>query len=213
MIATDLSEDALSVARRNASRHNVSDQIQFLPGDLLLPLSPLGMDEKLDCVLSNPPYVAERDLPALQREVRDWEPRMALVAGFTGLEVYRRLLPQALRFLKPGGTLILEIGYNMQPEIAELFDAAWKLEGIRDDFSGIPRIVRCSETLGIGRARLPPSLSGLRAWAGWLGRSLALPRARKSRSLESSWHARQTKAVVENHYNMSPHCKHQPSVR
>ena len=141
LIATDLSEDALSVARRNASRHNVSEQIQFLPGDLLLPLSPLGMDEKLDCVLSNPPYVAERDLPALQREVRDWEPRMALVAGFTGLEVYRRLLPQALRFLKPGGTLILEIGYNMQPEIAELFDAAWKLEGIRDDFSGIPRIV------------------------------------------------------------------------
>ena len=141
LIATDLSEDALSVARRNASRHNVSEQIQFLPGDLLLPLSPLGMDEKLDCVLSNPPYVAERDLPALQREVRDWEPRMALVGGFTGLEVYRRLLPQALRFLKPGGTLILEIGYNMQPEIAQLFDAAWKLEGIRDDFSGIPRIV------------------------------------------------------------------------
>ena len=141
LIATDLSEDALSVARRNASRHNVSEQIQFLPGDLLLPLSPLGMDEKLDCVLSNPPYVAERDLPALQREVRDWEPRMALVGGFTGFEMYRRLLPQALRFLKPGGTLILEIGYNMQPEIAELFDAAWKLEGIRDDFSGIPRIV------------------------------------------------------------------------
>ncbi len=141
LIATDLSEDALSVARRNASRHNVADQIQFLPGDLLQPLSPLGMDEKLDCVLSNPPYVAERDLPALQREVRDWEPRMALVAGFTGLEVYRRLLPQALRFLKPGGTLILEIGYNMQPEIAELFDADWRLEGIRDDFSGIPRIV------------------------------------------------------------------------
>ena len=141
VIATDLSEEALSVARRNASRHQVSERIQFLSGDLLLPLSPLGLEEKLDCVLSNPPYVAERDLPALQREVRDWEPRLALVGGLTGLEIYKRLLPQALRFLKPGGTLIMEIGYNMQPEITDLFDAAWKLEGIRDDFSGIPRIV------------------------------------------------------------------------
>jgi release factor glutamine methyltransferase len=141
MMATDLCEDALAVARRNASRHNVDDRVQFLCGDLLLPLSTLGLEETLDCVLCNPPYVAERDLPALQREVRDWEPRLALVGGFTGLEIYRRLLPQALRFLKPGGTLIMEIGYNMQAEITRLFDATWKLEGIRDDFSGIPRIV------------------------------------------------------------------------
>jgi len=141
VIATDLSEDSLSVARRNASRHNVSERIQFLSGDLLLPLNPLGLEEKLDCVLSNPPYVAERDLPALQREVRDWEPRMALVGGLTGFEVYKRLLPQALRFLKPGGTLMMEIGYSMQPDITGLFDAAWNLEGIRNDFSGIPRIV------------------------------------------------------------------------
>jgi release factor glutamine methyltransferase len=141
MIATDLSEDALAVARRNAFRHHVSDRIQFLPGDLLLPLNALNMEENLDCVLSNPPYVAERDLSALQREVRDWEPRLALVGGLSGLEPYRRLLPQALRFLKPGGTLIMEIGYNMQAEITRLFDVAWNLEGIQDDFSGIPRIV------------------------------------------------------------------------
>ncbi|HEU0006931.1 MAG TPA: peptide chain release factor N(5)-glutamine methyltransferase [Terriglobia bacterium] len=141
LIATDLSEDALSVARRNASRHQVSERIQFLSGDLLLPLSALGLEETLDCVLSNPPYVAERDLPALQKEVRDWEPRVALVGGISGLDIYKRLLPQTLRFLRPGGTLVMEIGYNMQPEITELFDAAWKLEGIRDDFSGIPRIV------------------------------------------------------------------------
>jgi release factor glutamine methyltransferase len=141
MIATDFSEDALAVAQRNASRHGVSDRIQFLSGDLLLPLNALGLEGMLDGVLSNPPYVAERDLPALQREVRDWEPRLALVGGLTGLELYRRLLPQALRFLKPGGTLIMEIGYNMQAEIIHLLDSAWKLEGIRDDFSGIPRIV------------------------------------------------------------------------
>jgi release factor glutamine methyltransferase len=141
MIATDLSEGALAVARRNASRHNVSDRIQFLSGDLLLPLNALGLEGMLDCVLSNPPYVAERDLSALQREVRDWEPRLALVGGLSGLELYKRLLPQALRFLRQGGTLIMEIGYNMQAEITHLFDAAWNLEGIRDDFSGIPRIV------------------------------------------------------------------------
>jgi release factor glutamine methyltransferase len=141
VIATDLSEDALQVARRNATRYNVNDRIRFLSGDLLLPLSALGLEENLDCVLSNPPYVAEQDLSALQREVRDWEPRLALVGGLSGLEIYRRLLPQALRFLKPGGTLIMEIGYNMQAEITQLFDAAWNLEGIRDDLSGIPRIV------------------------------------------------------------------------
>ena len=141
VIATDLSEVALLVARRNASRHNVSERIQFLSGDLLLPLGALGLEEKLDCVLSNPPYVAERDLPVLQREVRDWEPRMALVGGPSGLEIYQRLLPQALRFLKPGGTLIMEIGYSMQPAITRLFDEAWTLEGMREDFSGIPRIV------------------------------------------------------------------------
>jgi release factor glutamine methyltransferase len=112
-----------------------------LCGDLLLPLNPFGLDGKLDCVLSNLPYVAERDLPALQREVRDWEPRLALVGGLTGLEIYQRLLPQALRFLRPGGTLIMEIGYTMQATITELFDAPWNLEKIRDDFSGIPRIV------------------------------------------------------------------------
>lgn len=141
VIATDLSKDALAVARRNAIRYNVDDRIQFLSGDLLLPLSALGLEEKLDCVLSNPPYVAERDLSALQREVRDWEPHLALVGGLSGLDIFRRLLPQALRFLKPGGTLIMEIGYNMQAEISQLFNAAWNLESIRDDFSGIPRIV------------------------------------------------------------------------
>ena len=141
VLATDLSEDALAVARRNAILHNVDDRIQFLSGDLLLPLNALGLEETLDCVLSNPPYVAERDLAALQREVRDWEPRLALVGGLSDLEIYKRLLPEALRFLKPGGTLIMEIGYNMQAEITQLFDAAWNLEDIRDDFSGIPRIV------------------------------------------------------------------------
>jgi release factor glutamine methyltransferase len=153
MIATDLSEAALSVARRNAAHHGVSDRIQFLCGDLLLPLNPFGLDGKLDCVLSNPPYVAERELPALQREVRHWEPRLALVGGLTGLEIYQRLLPQALRFLRPGGTLIMEIGYTMQATIAELFDAPWDLEEIRDDFSGIPRIV-------IAQKRLSPEREG-----------------------------------------------------
>ncbi|MCI0419870.1 MAG: peptide chain release factor N(5)-glutamine methyltransferase [Acidobacteria bacterium] len=141
LFATDLSEAALKIARRNASRHSVSERIQFLQGDLLLPLEPLDLEEKLDCVLSNPPYVAERDLPALQKEVREWEPRMALVGGPSGLDIYKRLLPQALRFLKPGGTLIMEIGYNMQAAITGLFDASWNLEAMREDFSGIPRIV------------------------------------------------------------------------
>ncbi len=141
ILATDLSDAALVVAERNATRLGVADRIQFLRGDLLLPLKPLGLEEKLDCIVSNPPYVAERHLPTLQREVRDWEPRIALSGGSTGLAVYEQLIPESLCYLRTGGFLIAEIGYNMQREVTNLFDSSWELEGIREDFSGIPRIV------------------------------------------------------------------------
>lgn len=141
VLATDVSRAALAVAARNATRHHVAERVQFLHGDILSPLKALGVEGTLDCVLSNPPYVAERDLPTLQREVRDWEPRVALTGGPSGLAVYARLIPEALGGLKPGGFLIAEIGYNMQRGVSELFDPAWELEGIREDFSGIPRIV------------------------------------------------------------------------
>jgi release factor glutamine methyltransferase len=85
--------------------------------------------------------VAERDLFSLQREVRDWEPRLALRAGEEGLQVIERLVPQALRMLRPRGVLIMEIGYNQQKQVSGLFTEEWQSLRIREDLSGIPRIV------------------------------------------------------------------------
>jgi release factor glutamine methyltransferase len=141
IFAIDISEPALEVARRNARRHGVEDRIRFLRGDLLAPLASLLQNETADCICSNPPYVAERDLFSLQREVRDWEPRLALRAGEDGLQVIERLVPQALRMLRPRGVLIMEIGYNQQKQVSGLFTEEWQSLRIREDLSGIPRIV------------------------------------------------------------------------
>ena len=135
--ATDLSEAALQIARKNAARHDVLSKIQFVQGDLLEPLQ--SLKGEIDCIVSNPPYVAESDLPGLQREVRDWEPRLALSGGQQGLKIYLRLIPQALNYLRPHGYLVVEIGYNMAGSIQALFDSQWIFEGIRQDLSGIPR--------------------------------------------------------------------------
>jgi release factor glutamine methyltransferase len=143
--AVDLSEVALEVAQQNAARHRVDERIQFLPSDLLARFQGAEFDERFDGILSNPPYVAEKDLPALQREVRDWEPKMALVGGATGLSIYQRLIPQAHRCLKRGGKLILEIGYNMRDAVLELFHSVWQLNSVREDYSGIPRVVVVSK--------------------------------------------------------------------
>jgi release factor glutamine methyltransferase len=143
--ATDLSAAALEVAGRNAARHKVSERIQFVQGDLLLPLQGSEFEGTIDCILSNPPYVPDKDLPKLQREVRDWEPRIALVAGPSGLGVYKRLIPDAHRCLKAGGQIIMEIGYNMRDQIVVLFDRLWVLEAVREDYNGIPRVVVASK--------------------------------------------------------------------
>jgi release factor glutamine methyltransferase len=141
VLATDVSAAALAVAARNARRHGVSDRIQFLHGDLLSPLESLGVKGEIDCILSNPPYVAESDVSTLQREVRDWEPRLALTGGPSGLSVYVRLIPVALAYLKRGGYLITEIGYNMERQVSIILGPGWILETTREDLSGIPRVL------------------------------------------------------------------------
>jgi release factor glutamine methyltransferase len=105
--AVDVSPDALAVARRNAERHGVADRVGFLPGDLFAPL-PAGA--AFDLILSNPPYVTPGELAALAPEVRDHEPRAALDGGPDGLAFYRRITAEAGRFLKPGGSVLVEIG-------------------------------------------------------------------------------------------------------
>jgi release factor glutamine methyltransferase len=140
--AVDLSAPALEVAARNAARHGVVGRIRFLQGDLLSPLRDQDTEGKIDCVLSNPPYVADKEMPSLQREVRDWEPRMALVGG---LSICSRLVPEAQRHLKQGGHLIMEIGYSMRDAVVGLFDSTWRLETVLEDHGGIPRVVVASK--------------------------------------------------------------------
>lgn len=135
--ATEVSPDALAIARGNAERNGMADRIRFLEGDLLRPVA----GELFDFVVSNPPYVPERDRASLAVEVRDYEPAQALFAGEDGLAVYRRLIPAALAALAPGGYLVLEIGYGQSEAVRDLLLRAG-FAGIEftADLQGIPRV-------------------------------------------------------------------------
>jgi release factor glutamine methyltransferase len=141
VIAVDLSLAALNVAKRNAIAHRVLDRIQFVASDLLNPLDSFSLRGEVDCIVSNPPYVSEKDFDGLQREVKEWEPKLALVAGRDGLAVYRRLIPQSLSLLRKEGHLILEIGFSMKEAVCRLFQNGWRDVKVQEDFSGIPRVV------------------------------------------------------------------------
>ena len=133
--ATDLSAPALTIARENATRNQTT--LRFLQGDLLTPVA----DEQFEIVVSNPPYVPDPDRPTLAVEVRDHEPALALFAGQDGLDIYRRLIPQAFAHLVPGGFLVLEIGYNQSPAIHDLL-AVSGFQNIEflPDLQQIPRV-------------------------------------------------------------------------
>ncbi len=141
--ALDVSPAALEVAKRNAARHAVSERIEFIVSDCFRALRPNDPARSLfDLVVSNPPYLAEVDLPGLQREVRDFEPRTALAAGPDGLDIIRRLLVESVDFVKTGGHLLFEIGYDQSPAVEQLLNPKiWKLLDIYEDLQGIPRTV------------------------------------------------------------------------
>ena len=130
--AVDLSPAALAVASENAATHHVA--IRFVESDLLTALPA----ETFDLILSNPPYVPATD--QLESQVRDYEPHSALFAGPSGLDVYRRLIPQARAALVPGGWLLMEIGYGQQPSLTQLL-AGWQHVDFVPDLQGIPRVV------------------------------------------------------------------------
>jgi release factor glutamine methyltransferase len=135
--ATDLSAAALNVARENAQRNGVVERVRFLGGDLLQPVA----GEQFDMVVSNPPYVSEVDRESLAVEVRDYEPAQALFAGADGLDVYRRLIPQAFAALAPGGHVILEIGHGQEPPVGALLgEAGFENIEFTPDLLGIPRV-------------------------------------------------------------------------
>ncbi len=135
--ATDVSAEALHVARRNAARHDVANRVRFVETDLLE-----GVDGPLDLIVSNPPYVPDRDRDTLQPDVRDYEPPLALFAGDDGLAIVRRLLAQAASRLAAGGTLMFEFGFGQADAVTSVVANATGLTLIelKRDLQDIPRV-------------------------------------------------------------------------
>jgi len=134
--ATDISPAALEIARVNASRLQFETRVRFHPADLLQGLP----SQYFDFVVSNPPYVGESEEDQVQLEVRKFEPRNAVFAGPTGIEVITRLIPQAEAALNPGGWLIMEISGTIAGGVEELL-SGWDSLQITNDLQGIPRVV------------------------------------------------------------------------
>jgi len=135
--AVDISAAALEIARANAARLELAGRIVFLQSDLLAAL-PAGVE--FDFVVSNPPYVGEAEPEKVQREVREFEPRVAVFAGTQGLEVYKRLVPQARERLRTGGWLVMEIGYSIEDAVRALL-TDWSEVRVTHDLQGIPRVI------------------------------------------------------------------------
>jgi release factor glutamine methyltransferase len=133
--ATDLSNAALEIAKANAARLQLDTRVMFQKADLLSEFA----SNSFDFVVSNPPYVGESEEDQVQLEVRKFEPRNAVFAGPTGLEVIQRLLPQANAALKDGGRLIMEISGTIQSGVKELL-RVWQSYEIENDLQGIPRV-------------------------------------------------------------------------
>jgi len=139
-IGLDISPTALDVAARNAARHGVGARLTLLLSDCFDALDARAAPFTL--ITSNPPYIAERDIAHLQREVREHEPRIALTPGGDGLSVIRRLIRDAPRFLDAGGHLLMEIGYDQHEAVASLVDEnIWTMLDTRRDLQGIPRAI------------------------------------------------------------------------
>lgn len=140
LVATDMSEAAVEVARRNAARLGLGGRVDIRRGDLLADLAP---HERFDLIVSNPPYIPEAEYRALEPNVRDYEPRLALHGGEDGLDVYRRLIPAAAGRLRPGGVLAVEVGAGQAAAVRALFATAGAFEPAQEraDLAGIPRVV------------------------------------------------------------------------
>ncbi len=142
IIATDICDKALSVAATNIEKLKLTRQVQLLCGDLFDPIINGLDDTQFDLIVSNPPYVSDAEFEALDKNVKDYEPALALKAGADGLDVYQRIIKQADSFLKPDGALIMEIGYAQGPAINQLLiDSRYFTDTIIEkDFANNDRI-------------------------------------------------------------------------
>jgi len=140
IMATDISPVALKTARLNASLQKAAN-ITFLKGDLFSPLKDLNLEEQCDFIVSNPPYVPENQWETLQDDIRLHEPKKALVAGETGIEIIKKLVSGAPKYLKQGGYLCLEIGFGQKEDVLALFGKGWTGVDCIDDLNSLPRII------------------------------------------------------------------------
>jgi release factor glutamine methyltransferase len=124
IIATDISDTALNIAAGNVEKHQLKDRIRLLCGDLFDAFVPPLDVDKFDLIVCNPPYVSAAEFEKLDKNIKDYEPRLALFAGDDGLDVYRRIIDKADQFLRPDGALMLEIGFTQGRAIKELLEQA-----------------------------------------------------------------------------------------
>ena len=160
IIATDISKEALALAKENAAQNNVAERIEFLQGDGFAVLQPEGRVPRVPnqtdgdsqssslrkyefhLILSNPPYIPSAEIATLQPEVRDFDPRLALDGGADGLEFYRLIASQAAAFLKPNGKIMLEFGDGQAAAIGKIFETEkWIVEAVKEDYSQRARIL------------------------------------------------------------------------
>lgn len=131
--ATDISAAALEVARRNAAAHGVAGRVMLLEGDWLEPLAGRGLEHGVDCIVSNPPYIAESSRETLMPEVALYEPPIALFSGDDGMEHTLRLLKDAPRFLRPGAVLIVETCPLIAAQARAAAEASGSYEDVRTE--------------------------------------------------------------------------------
>jgi len=142
LFGVDISRAALVVASRNAVCLGMPERVKFLECDLLARLLAPHFAGTFDFVLSNPPYVGRHEVEKVQREVREFEPRLAWGGDLErGEEIYARLFPQAAQVLRPGGHVVVEIGYNMRERVLALLGDEWQDIEVMPDLAGIPRVV------------------------------------------------------------------------
>ena len=142
VVATDISDAALTVARRNAARNQVSDRIKFVRADLFEPRDSGPALGQFDIIVSNPPYIVDDEVASLEADVRDFEPHLALKSGQDGLDFFRRIIAQVKAHLLPDSLLALEVGAGQDSAVAEILSGAdLHPAGVINDLDGIPRVV------------------------------------------------------------------------
>jgi release factor glutamine methyltransferase len=138
-IGLDASERALAVAERNAKTHKVLERLELKLSNVFDNLQ----NEKFDLIVSNPPYISMEEMKTLQREVRDFEPYIALTDGKDGLSIVEKIIGNAPNFLKADGVLLMEIGFNQAVKVQEMFDKTiWREIEILPDLQSILRMVK-----------------------------------------------------------------------